>query len=78
MRSVVNMHEAKTCLSKLVERARLGEEIVIARDGEPVVRLVAIKRTRGRRPAGEYSGQITIGPDFDAPLPDGFTGIRGR
>jgi prevent-host-death family protein len=72
---VVNMHEAKTSLSKLVERARRGEEIVIARDGEPVVRLVAIKRVRGQRPAGAYAGQITIGPDFDAPLPDAFTGV---
>jgi prevent-host-death family protein len=78
MDSVVNMHEAKTQLSKLVERARLGEEIVIARDGEPVVRLVPIKRARGPRPIGAYAGQIKIGPDFDAPLPDDFTGIRRR
>jgi len=76
--AIVNMHEAKTGLSRLVERARRGEEIVIARDGEPVVRLVAIKRPRGQRPVGAYAGQIEIGPDFDAPLPDGYSGIPDR
>jgi prevent-host-death family protein len=73
--AVVNMHEAKTGLSRLVERARRGEEILIARDGEPVVRLVAIKRLRGQRPVGAYAGQIEIGPDFDAPMPDEYSGI---
>lgn len=73
--AVVNMHEAKTGLSRLVERARRGEEILIARDGEPVVRLVAIKRRRGQRPVGAFAGLIKIGPDFDAPMPDEYSGI---
>lgn len=76
--AVVNMHEAKTTLSRLVERARRGEDIVIARDGEPVVRLVPVDRVRGRRPVGAWAGRIRIHDDFDAPLPDEYSGITGR
>ena len=76
--AVVNMHEAKTSLSRLVERARRGEDIVIARDGEPVVRLVPVERVRGQRPVGAWAGRIRIHEDFDAPLPDEYSGITGR
>ena len=76
--TVVNMHEAKTNLSRLVERARRGEDIVIARDGEPVVRLVPVDRVRGRRPVGAWAGRIRIHEDFDAPLPDEYSGITRR
>jgi prevent-host-death family protein len=68
--SVVNIHEAKTHLSRLLERVAAGEEIVIARAGKPVARLVAFGRKRRRRVPGTYAGRIEIGPDFDAPLPD--------
>lgn len=62
----VGMHEAKTQLSKLVERAESGEEIVITRRGEPAVRLVPAKRGDGFASlAGSWRGQIRVGEDFD-------------
>jgi prevent-host-death family protein len=65
----VNMHEAKTRLSELVAAAERGEDIVIARDGAPAARLVAI--TAEHRPVrlGVLAGEIELGPDFDEPLP---------
>jgi prevent-host-death family protein len=66
----VNIHEAKTHLSKLVERVLDGEEVIIARAGTPVARLVPIVEQRKRRVPGSAAGQIVIAPDFDAPLPD--------
>lgn len=62
-----NIHEAKTGLSSLLQRAAAGEEIVIARDGEPVAKLVAIQRKR-RRAFGLDRGRVEIAEDFDAPL----------
>jgi len=67
---VVNMHEAKTRLSELVAAAETGEEVVIARNGTPAARLVAVGATRQPFPFGELAGQVEIGPDFDDPLPD--------
>ena len=61
----VNIYEAKTQLSKLVERAAAGEEIVIARGGRPVARLVALTPGGGPREQGAYRGQMWIAPDFD-------------
>jgi prevent-host-death family protein len=69
MADPVNMHEAKTELSRLVERALAGEEVVIARAGVPVVRLVPIVR-HGKRRLGQWAGQVTMADDFDAPLSD--------
>jgi prevent-host-death family protein len=69
MADPVNMHEAKTELSKLVERALAGEDVVIARAGVPVVRLVPVVRA-GQRVLGQWRGKVTIADDFDAPLPD--------
>jgi prevent-host-death family protein len=66
----VNMHEAKTHLSRLVERVEGGEEIVLSRAGKPVARLVAVRPTTGSRTPGALRGRIRIGDDFDAPLPD--------
>jgi len=66
----VNMHEAKTTLSKLVERAEAGEEVVIARNGTPVVRLVPVaKKPRFADSKGFLRGQIHMADDFDE-LPD--------
>jgi prevent-host-death family protein len=65
----VNVHDAKTHLSRLLERVERGEEIVIARAGKPVARLVAIEPVLARRPLGKYRGQIWISDDFDEPLP---------
>jgi len=61
------MHEAKTNLSRLVERVAEGEEIVIARNGEPVARLTAYQAPV-RRP-GRLKGKMELAADFDAPLP---------
>ena len=61
----VNIHEAKTHLSRLVDRAAAGEEIVIARAGKPVARLVALERPVRDRQLGTARGQIWIAPDFD-------------
>jgi prevent-host-death family protein len=70
MVETVNLYEAKTHLSTLVERAARGEDIVIAKNGHPMARLVPLeKRTRARK-LGGYEKQIKIGADFDAPLPD--------
>lgn len=61
----VNIYEAKTQLSKLVERAAAGEEIVIARGGRPMARLVPLERPAGPRQLGAYRGSMWIAPDFD-------------
>ena len=68
MAEIVNMHEAKTSLSRLVERALSGEEIVIARKGEPLVRLVPVAKERKPRVPGRYKGKIWIAPDCFAPM----------
>lgn len=66
----VNIHEAKTGLSKLVERVEAGEEIVIARAGTPVAKLVGLKPGRVRRRLGLLDGQFKIPDDFNRPLPE--------
>jgi prevent-host-death family protein len=62
---IVNMHQAKTSLSRLVERALSGEEIVIARNGEPLVKLVPVPKERKPRVPGRSKGKIWISPDFE-------------
>ncbi len=67
----VNLYEAKTQLSKLVERAAAGEEIIIAKSGRPLARLVPLAPRPGPRKLGLLEGQgYWIGDDFDDPLPD--------
>lgn len=66
----VNVHEAKTNLSRLLEKAAAGEEIVIARAGEPVARLVAIKGVAPARRKGLLKGRIKLRPAFFEPLPE--------
>lgn len=66
----VNIHQAKTELSKLVERVEAGEEIVIARAGKPAAKLVPLTRSRGHRRLGMLDGKFQIPDDFNAPLPD--------
>lgn len=65
----VNTHEAKTHLSRLLARVAQGEEIVIAKAGRPVAKLVGIAPTTRRRRLGWARGQVVISPDFKAPLP---------
>lgn len=69
MPKVVNIHAAKTHLSRLVERAAGGEEIIIARGGEPKARLVPLASRRAVRRPGLLRGKIEVAEDFDAPLP---------
>ena len=67
----VNIHQAKTHLSRLLQKVAAGEQITIARAGVPVARLVAIeKKPQKMRPMGMDRGKIWIADDFDAPLPD--------
>lgn len=66
----VNTHEAKTHLSKLLVRVQAGEEIIIARAGTPVARLVPIDRPAAHRQPGTAAGRVVVAADFDAPLPD--------
>ena len=70
MPKVINLHAAKTHLSRLVDRAAAGEEIVIAKAGRPLVRLVPVEPKRRRGGLGSLKGKIRIADDFDAPLPD--------
>ena len=65
----INLYEAKTHLSGLVERAAAGEEIVIAKAGRPLARLVPLAKRTTPRPLGSYAGQVWVGPDFEDPLP---------
>ena len=69
MAKILNLYEAKSKLSSLVEEAAAGKEIVIAKAGVPLARLVPLKPRVRRKPGGS-KGKIWIAPDFDAPLPD--------
>ena len=64
----VNIHEAKTHLSRLLQRVAEGEEVTIARAGVPVARLVPVEVKKNVRPLGIARGQIWVADDFDAPL----------
>ncbi len=66
----VNVHEAKTNLSRLLARVAAGEEVVIARAGKPVARLVPFRKPNGSRPLGIDKGLFDVPEDFNAPLPD--------
>jgi prevent-host-death family protein len=65
MTEIVNMHQAKSSLSRLVERALAGEDVIIARNGQPLVRLVPVQKIREPRVPGRGKGKIWIGPDFE-------------
>ncbi|MDP9387120.1 MAG: type II toxin-antitoxin system Phd/YefM family antitoxin [Actinomycetota bacterium] len=62
---IVNIHEAKTHLSRLVERAAAGEEIIIGKAGRPVARLVPYTGDRAPRSPGRWAGRVRMAPDFD-------------
>lgn len=70
MSITVNIHEAKTHLSKLLQRVIAGEEIILAKAGKPVARIVPFTSQPAQRIAGSAQGKIWIAPDFDAPLPE--------
>ena len=67
----VNVHEAKTQLSKLLAKVEQGEEVIIARDGKPIAKLVPFRApVKKRLRVGDWKGRIWMSPDFDAPLSD--------
>jgi len=72
MAKTVNVHEAKTQLSRLLLRVGMGEEVIIARAGKPVARLVPFNEKTQRRVPGSARGKIWVSPDFNAPLPEEF------
>ena len=75
----VNIHEAKTQLSRLIERVRAGEEVVIAKAGKPVARLVPVVPAGVVRKPGSLKGRIHIGRNFNAPLPEEMIAVfEGR
>jgi prevent-host-death family protein len=66
----VNVHEAKTHLSKLLERVMNGEQIIIAKAGKPIAILTPISEMPQPRIPGNDAGKVVIGADFDEPLPE--------
>jgi prevent-host-death family protein len=72
--ATVNVHEAKTHLSRLLDRARAGEEIVIAKGGEPYARLVPLNARAPKRERGTLKGSVDLGDQFFKPLPPGWGG----
>lgn len=70
VRETVSLYEAKTHLSRLVDRAAAGEEIVIAKSGRARARLVPLEDTRALRTPGQGKGKWRVGRAFDAPLPE--------
>ena len=71
--TIINIHDAKTHLSQLINQALAGEEIIIAKAGRPLVELKIYQAEKTKRKGGQFSGLIHIGDDFDAPLPSEIT-----
>ena len=75
---ITNIHQAKTHLSRLIERARRGEEVIIGKAGRPVARLVAYDQDTRPRTGGLWRGRVKVSEQFD-PLPDEITAaFRGE
>ncbi len=70
--TTVNIRQAKTHLSALLRRVLSGEEIVIAKSGKPIAKLVPLESPSARRVLGSAEGEIWIATDFDVPLPEGL------
>lgn len=76
--TIVNVHQAKSQLSKLIEQAESGEEVVIARAGKPAVRLVAFSVPGRERKGGIWRDQVTVAEDFDTLPEDVMAAFEGR
>jgi len=75
----VNIKDAKTRLSQLVDKAAAGEDVVVSRNGKPLVRITRLEAPKHRIKFGILKGKIRIAADFDAPLPsDVLAGFEGR
>ena len=70
VKKIVNIHQAKTELSRLIADVLAGEEVVIAKAGKPLVKLTPARKKWMARKAGSAKGEVWISSDFDAPLPD--------
>lgn len=75
---MTNIHEAKTHFSKLVERVAAGEEIIIAKAGKPIARLVPYKEAPPKREPGSMKGKIRMAPDFDELPADVLAAFNGE
>jgi prevent-host-death family protein len=67
--SIFTIHQAKTNLSRLIEKASVGEEVIIARGSKPVARVVPVGEVKGKRQPGSLKGKLHVGPEFFEPLP---------
>jgi antitoxin (DNA-binding transcriptional repressor) of toxin-antitoxin stability system len=77
--TTINIYEAKTQLSKLVEQAAAGTDVIIARGGKPVARLTRLQTPPRKIRFGLLKGKVKVAKDFDAPLPDDVVGqFEGR
>jgi prevent-host-death family protein len=77
--AIINLYEAKTSLSQLVERAAAGEEIIIAKAGKPKARLVPLTTPVEPRRPGGWEGKVWVADDFDEPLPaEILAGFEGK
>ena len=72
--TITNIHEAKTRFSQLIERARAGEEVIIAKAGVPVAKLIRYDENGAPRQPGFWRGKVKIADDFDE-LPEAFTAL---
>lgn len=68
--STVTIHKAKTNLSRLIEKASRGEEVIIARGSKPVAKIVPIGEVKGKRQPGALKGKLVVGREFFEPLPE--------
>lgn len=75
---ITNMHQAKTHLSELVDRARRGEEVIIGKAGRPVARLVPYEQDTGPRRGGQWHGKVRMSEDFDELPSDLAAAFRGE
>lgn len=79
MPKIVNVHEAKTQLSRILEEVEAGTDVIIARAGKPIARLVPLEPLARKKTLGQLKGKIRIPDDFDAPLDDAtLASFEGR
>jgi len=69
---IVNIHDAKTHFSKYIEQVLKGDEVIIAKGGKPIIRLIPYSEEPQIRHGGQFKGLIQMSDDFDAPLPETF------
>ena len=75
----VNIYDAKTRLSQLVDKAAAGEDVVVSRNGKPLARITRLESPKRQIRFGLLKGKVRVAPDFDAPLPDEvIAGFEGR